>query len=287
MPEKESSLGLKNGTLYGILTVPLAALCVCGYILWHWGNAEVYGVILLLDASIAFGAFLRLRNDSKSWYRRSTPIPRENPLYPRTDDLATKMGVRHHDLYVADATLMVKRKAVGAVNTGIRRHSIMFSEYFLRALSQEEQDAVIAHELAHTKQSHALTSAVTSLGYYFAGWNLFFFSAIPNLQTSNLPESWVSSIAGAGIFLFFGGIIIVRPFLAMKSQTEADEIAVNVLSSGDSLISGMKKLVESPEIKADQKKYRMAYLSLYARMVRIQNLSRSLAARNLAQKNTA
>src|SRR5437762_991052 len=135
MPEKESSLGLKNGTLYGILTVPLAAL------------------------------------------------------------------------YVSDATLMVKRKAVSAVNTGIRRHSIMFSEYFLRALSQEEQDAVIAHELAHTKQSHALTSAVTSLGYYFAGWNLFFFSAIPNLQTSNLPESWVSSIAGAGIFLFFGGII--------------------------------------------------------------------------------
>ncbi len=79
----------------------------------------------------------------------------------------------------------------------------------------------------------------------------------------------------------------MRPFLAMKSQTEADEIAVNVLGSGDSLISGMKKLVESPEIKADQKKYRMAYLSLYARMVRIQNLSRSLAARNLAQKNTA
>src|SRR5947199_8252408 len=115
------------------------------------------------------------------------------------------MGVRHHDLYVADATLMVKRKAVGAVNTGIRRHSIMFSEYFLRALSQEEQDAVIAHELAHTKQSHALTSAVTSLGYYFAGWNLFFFSAIPNLQTSNLSVSWISSLAVAEISLFLRG----------------------------------------------------------------------------------
>jgi Zn-dependent protease with chaperone function len=276
---------LKNGTLYGILGVPLAAFCVCGYILWHWGNVEVYGVVLLLDAPIAFGTFLRLRNDSKSWYRRSTPIPRENPLYPRTDDLATKMGVPHHDLYVADSTLMAHRKAVGAITKGIRRHSIMFSDYFLRALNQEEQDAVISHELAHTKQSHALTSAITRLSYYFAGWNLFLFSAIPNLQTSNLPESWVSSIAGAGIFLFLGGIIIVQPYLAMNSQTEADEIAVNVLGSGDSLISGMKKLVESPEIMADQKKYRMAHLSLYGRMVRIQNLSRSLAARNLAQKD--
>ena len=285
MPEKGSSLGLKNGPLYGILSVPLVAFGVCGYILLHWGNAEVYGVVFALDAPAAFGIFLRLRNDGKSWHQRSTPIPRENPLYPRTNELATKMGVPHHDLYVADSTLMVMRKAVGAVTTGIRRHSVMFSDYFLRALNLEEQEAIIAHELAHTKQSHILTSAVTSLSYYFAGWNLFFFSAIPNLQTSNLSRSWVSSIAGAGILLFFGGIIIVRPYLAMKSQIEADEIAVNVLGNGDSLISGMKKLVESPEIKADQKKYRMAYQSLYGRMVRIQNLSRSLAARNLGQKD--
>jgi heat shock protein HtpX len=197
------------------------------------------------------------------------------------------MGVPHHDLYVADPTLMMRRKAVGAMTTGIRRHGIMFSDYFLRALDREEQDAIIAHELAHTKQSHALTSFVASLSYYFAGWNLFFFSAIPNLQTSNLPKSWVSSIAGAGVFLFFAWIIIVRPYLSMKNQTEADEIAVNVLGSGDSLISGMKKLAESPEIIADQKKYRMAHLSLYGRMVRIQNLNRSLAARKLAQKDTA
>jgi Zn-dependent protease with chaperone function len=278
---------LKTVTFDGILGVPLVAFCVCGYILWHWGNAEVYRVVLFVDAPIAFGAVLRLRNDSKSWYRRSTPIPRENPLYARTNDLAAKIGVPHHDLYVADPTLMAKRKAIGAMTMGIGRHSIMFSDYFLRALHQEEQDAVIAHELAHTKQRHALTSAATSLSYYFAGWNLFFFSAIPNLQTSNLSKYWVSGIAGAGVFLFFAGIIIVRPYLAMKSQTEADEIAVIVLGSGDSLITGMKKLVESPEIKADQKKYRMAHLSLYDRMVRIQNLSRSLAPRNLAQKDTA
>jgi len=253
---------LKTVTFYGIFSVPLVAFCVCGYILWRWGSAEVYGVVLFVDAPIAFGAVLRLRNDSKSWYRRSTPIPRENPLYPRTNDLADKVGVPHHDLYVADSTLLVKRKAVGAITMGIRRHSIMFSDYFLRALNQEEQDAVIAHELAHAKQSHILKSAVTSLSYYFAGWNVFFFSAIPNFQTSNLSKYWVSGIAGAGVFLFFAGIIIVRPYLAMKSQTEADEIAVNVLGSGDSLITGMKKLVESPEIKADQKKYRMAHLSL-------------------------
>ena len=121
MPEKGSSLGLKNGPLYGILSVPLVAFGVCGYILLHWGNAEVYGVVFALDAPAAFGIFLRLRNDGKSWHQISTPIPRENPLYPRTNELATKMGVSHHDLYVADSTLMVMRKAVGAVTTGIRK----------------------------------------------------------------------------------------------------------------------------------------------------------------------
>jgi hypothetical protein len=46
-----------------------------------------------------------------------------------------------------------------------------------------------------------------------------------------------------------------------------------------------KKLLDSAEIRADQKKYGMARRSLYGRMVRIQNLSRSLAARDLPQKN--
>jgi hypothetical protein len=50
--------------------------------------------------------------------------------------------------------------------------------------------------------------------------------------------------------------------------------------------SGLKKLLDSAEIRADQqKKYGMARRSLYGRMVRIQNLSRSLAARDLPQKN--
>ena len=86
------------------------------------------------------------------------------------------------------------------------------------------------------------------------------------------------------LFRFYG---IFTLYFVPVGQAEADEIAVDVLGNGDALISGMKKLVESPEIRADQKKYRMAYLSLYGRMVRIQNLSRSLAARNLAQKDTA
>ena len=180
---------------------------------------------------------------------------------------------------------MAKRRVVGAITTGIRTHTVLFSDYFLKALTQGEQDAIIARELAHTKQSHALKSVMASFSFYFAGWNLFFFAAVPNLQTPNLPDSSVSGMAETGIILYVTGITMVRPYLAAKSQTEADEIAVNVLGSGDSLISGMKKLIESPEIKSDQKKYRIARQSLYGRMVRI--FSRSLASRNLSQKNTA
>jgi hypothetical protein len=56
-------------------------------------------------------------------------------------------------------------------------------------------------------------------------------------------------------------------------------------SDSDISGSGLKKLLDSAEIRADQKKYGMARRSLYGRMVRIQNLSRSLAARDLPQKN--
>ena len=278
---------LKNAILHGIAAFPLAAFGVCGYILWRWGSTEVYAGVLVLNAPLVFGIVLRLWGDSKSWLQGSTRIPLEDPLYPRTIDLAMKMHVPQPDLYVADPALMAKRRAVGAITTGFRTHNILFSDYSLKVLSHEEQDAIIAHELAHARQSHALTRAIASISFWFAGWNLFFFAAIPNLQTSNLPDSWVSGIAGAGLILFVAGITMVRPYLAVKSQTEADEIAVNTLGSGDSLISGMKKLAESPEIKGDQKKYRMARQSLYSRMVIIQTLSRSLAPRNPSQEKTA
>jgi hypothetical protein len=80
--------------------------------------------------------------------------------------------------------------------------------------------------------------------------------------------------------LFVVGIAWVRPYLAERDQIEADEIAINAPGCADALISGMKKLVESPEVRADQKKYRLTRRSLYGRMVRIQELSRSLTTQN-------
>src|SRR3989442_12455170 len=148
---------------------------------------------------------------------------------------------------------MGKRRVVGAITTGIRTHIVLFSDYFLKALTQGEQDAIIARELAHTKQSHALKSVMASFSFYFAGWNLFFFAAVPNLQTPNLPDSWVSGMAETGIILYVTGITMSRPYLAAKSQTHSDEIAANVLGRGASLIRSMNKLNESTEMNTDQK----------------------------------
>ena len=277
---------MKNSVFYGTLALPLVAFGLCGYILWRWGSNAVYAIVLLLDVPALLGIILRLWRANKAWFRRSTPIPHEDPLYHRTLDLAVKMGVPQHNLYVADPALMAKRRVVGAVNVGVRRHAIMLSEFFLKELTQDEQDAIIAHELAHTKMGHGLRRVTASLSYYFAGWNLFICSSFPNSQASNLPDSWVGSIGGAGLVLLLAGITIVRTSFALDSQTEADEIAVKVLGTGDALISGMKKLIESPEIRNDPKKYRMARQSLYNRLVRIQTLSRSLAAQSHSRQET-
>ena len=277
---------MKNWVFYGTLALPLVAFGLCGYILWRWGSNTVYAIVLLLDVPVLLGIILRLWRANKAWFRRSTPIPREDPLYHRTLDLAVKMGVPQHNLYVADPALMAKRRVVGAVNVGVRRHAIMLSEFFLKELTQDEQDAIIAHELAHTKMGHGLRRAKASLSYYLAGWNLFICSSFPNSQASNLPDSWVGSIGGAGLVLLLAGITIVRTSFALDSQTEADEIAVKVLGTGDALISGMKKLIESPEIRSDPKKYRRAHQSLYDRLVRIQTLSRSLAAQSHSRQET-
>ena len=136
-----------------ILGVILVSLGICGYILWRWGNPGVYAVVLFLDGPIIIGIFLRLRNDTKAWLQRSVVIPNGDPLQERTNEIAAKIGVPRHDLYVADPVLMAKKRAFGAATTGIGKHAIFFTDYFLKDLTPEEQNAIIAHELAHTKQA--------------------------------------------------------------------------------------------------------------------------------------
>lgn len=276
---------MKNMVLRVIFLVLLVAFGVCGYILWRWGNPGGYGVVVLLDGPIVIGILLRLRNDSVSWRQRSVVIPDGDPLQARTNELEAKMGVPHHDLYIADPALMAKKRAYGAATTGIRKHAIFFTDYFLKELTPEEQSAIIAHELAHTKQTHALTRFVASMGFYFAGLNLLLFSAIPNFDDPNISKFWTNRIASFGIIMFVIGIFAVGPYLSASSQIEADEISVKTIGNGDSLISGMKKLLEVPEVKGDQKRYRSAHRSIYDRIVRIQTLSRSLSSRNTSQEN--
>ena len=268
--------------MFGIVVV---AFGVCGYILWRWGNPGVYAVVLFLDGPIVIGILLRVRNDSKAWRQRSILISDEDPLQARTNDLEVKIGVPHHDLYVANPGLMARKRGFGAATTGIRKHAIFFTNYFLKELTPEEQNAIIAHELAHTKQGHGLTRFLAIIGLYFAGWNLLLFSAVPNLDNPNLSGLWTNAIASFGIMIFVIGIFIVGPYLSAKGQIEADEISVKTLGNGDALISGLKKLLEVPEVKGDQKKYRAAHRSIYDRIVRIQTLSRSLSTQNISQEN--
>ena len=261
-----------------MITFPLAGFGICGYILWRWGNVFSYAIVILLDAPITLGILLRGWRARKAWYWQSKPLATEDPMRLRVATLAARMGVPAPNLYIADPTLMARRKAFGAVTMGLRKRAIMVSDFFLKTLSPDEQDAILAHELGHSK-SQVLHSFIASLSYYLAGWNLFLSAGIPNVQDSSFSEAVAGRIAGGGLILILAGILIVRPYILNSGQLEADEAAVNILGNGDALLSGFKKILECVQAQGDPKMYENARRSLYARMVKTQEISRSLASR--------
>jgi STE24 endopeptidase len=204
---------------------------------WWWASsAAAFGLLLVL---LAAGAPLALM----PIFCRVTPLGNE-ALRARLLGLAERAGTPVLDAvewHVSSRT----RKANAALAGIGRTRRILISDTLLEAHSDEEIEAVLAHELAHHVHGDiwsalALDVVRLGVGFYVADVALRWFTAPLGLSGS-------PAIAGLPLVgLAVGGVwLVLRPAanaLSRAHERRADRFALDVTNNAAAFISALRRL---------------------------------------------
>ena len=233
-------LGLQALLLLAIGT-PLIAT-----ILWLMGAAGelwwLYAWLLWMGFSLAI-----------SWaypvliaplFNRFTPLEGEE-LRQRIQSLLERCGFRSSGIFVIDGS---RRSSHGnAYFSGLGRNKrIVFFDTLLEALSADELEAVLAHELGHYKRRHVLKrlasmAAVSLFGFALLGWlstQAWFYVGLGVNSPSPAAALILFSLA-APVFTVFASPL--GAFLMRRQEFEADDFAVQQTGS-QSLVNALVRL---------------------------------------------
>lgn len=169
----------------------------------------------------------------------------EGDLKTTIDALLSRTNLYFKDIQVMDAS---KRSAHGnAYFTGfLKNKRIVFFDTLIKSLTNQEIEAVLAHELGHFKHKHILKSMIITIFFsllgFFIMWKLstmneFFvghYNQIPSNAMALLIFSNISSI-----YLF--PLTPVFTYFSRKNEFEADRFA-KTYSNSHELINALLKL---------------------------------------------
>ena len=149
------------------------------------------------------------------------------------------------ELFVMDG--LKRSTKANAFFSGLgKKKKIVLFDTLIEKLTEEEVEAVLAHEVGHYKKKHILQSTITS--NITTGIYLFVFAQFLNnpllaeaLGTS-IPSFHISILAFGLLFSPISTIIgLVGNVVSRKNEFEADAFAKE-FSNGEALKSGLKKL---------------------------------------------
>jgi STE24 endopeptidase len=177
-------------------------------------------------------------------FNRFTPL-QEGETRRRIQDLLQRCGFSSNGIFVMDGS---RRSSHGnAYFTGFGNNKrIVFFDTLLESLSDDEMEAVLAHELGHFRLRHIrkqlVLSAVLSLGgLALLGWlsrQNWFYQDLGVSEPSNALALVLFILIMPVFSLFFAPL---GSFLSRRHEFEADAYAV-VQSGGRHLISALVKL---------------------------------------------
>ncbi len=206
--------------------------------LWAWGLLSAFSLL----TSFIYPTLLA------PLFNKFTKIE-DGELKDAIYKLAEKVDFATSGIYVMDAS---RRSSHGnAYFTGVfSKKRIVLFDTLLSALTPMEIVAVLAHELGHFKLHHVRYGLLRSLA--FSGLTFYLLSLFlplkPFYEAFHLSD--VSSYGALLVFSLWFGIadFILTPlssFLSRQNEFAADRFAAKTASSGDSLISALKKLSSS------------------------------------------
>ena len=233
---------LKGAALLLAIGFPLlwGLLALVGWVgdaWWLWGFCLLFGfqlLMLVLYPRLILPLFNKL-----------TPLP-EGPLRERLFALANRTGFKASTIEVMDGS---KRSGhANAFFTGFGRfRRIVLLDTLLNQLTEEETEAVLAHEVGHYRRGHVPKMLATSAALQFAG-----FFAVAWLAKSGWFNPGFGFAAGelAPAFLLFGLTSGLATFwfaplgnrVSRKHEFEADAFAREAMGGPDALVSALRKL---------------------------------------------
>jgi len=153
----------------------------------------------------------------------------DEALKTRIDALLQRCGFRSKGVFVVDGS---KRSAHGnAYFTGFGNNKrIVFYDTLLKSLSEDEVEAVLAHELGHFKRNHIKKSLLLSIlmtlaGFALLAWlmnSLWFYSAM-GVEQASTHTALLLFMFVLPVFTFF--ISPLFSALSRKHEFEADDFA--------------------------------------------------------------
>ena len=234
--------GLLLGSVLGglIIATVLFLMQAAGtyWWLWTWMVWSVFSVVLMVLYPTVIAPL----------FNKFTPLE-SGDTRSRIEALLNRCGFAANGLFVMDGS---KRSSHGnAYFTGLgKAKRIVFFDTLLARLSNDQIEAVLAHELGHFKKKHVLKhiifSFVSSLIMLFAlnwligsAWFYLGLGVTPNLMGSNDAMALVLFFMTMGYFTF--PLKPVMSVLSRKHEFEADAYAAEQTQASD-LIDALVKL---------------------------------------------
>ncbi len=216
---------LKAGLLMMVIGVPLIAV-----ILWLMNQAGDYWWLYAWSFWTAFTLLMIWAYPVliAPLFNKFSALEDES-LKTRIDNLLTRCGFISNGVFVVDGS---KRSAHGnAYFTGFGNNKrIVFYDTLLESLSEDEVEAVLAHELGHFKRNHikksmALSILMTLVGFGLLAWLMqspWFYSAM-GVSTASTHTALMLFMFVLPVFTFF--ISPLFSALSRKHEFEADDFA--------------------------------------------------------------
>ena len=218
---------VKSAFLMLIIGIPLIAA-----ILWIMNQAGQYWWLYAWMVWVTFSLLMIW-----AWPAFIAPLfnrfsALEDPsLKARIDRLLERCGFHSQGVFVIDGS---RRSAHGnAYFTGFGKNKrIVFYDTLLDTLSEDEVEAVLAHELGHFKRHHIkkslLLSVVTTLlGFALLAWlmqSAWFYSSL-GVETASTHNALLLFLLAMPVFTYF--ISPLYSALSRKHEFEADEFAMS------------------------------------------------------------
>lgn len=199
------------------------------------------GLVLALGMAVLmnFGAFFWSDSLVLRMYHAQPVGPAEAPeLYAMVERLATRAGIPMPRLYV------IPDQALNAFATGRSpsRAAVACTEGILRAMSREELEGVLAHELSHVVNRDTLISTVAATiagAISFLARMAYFVPVGRSSDDDDAPNPLVSLLM---LFLAPVAALLIQMAVSRSREYAADATGARLVGYPHGLASALRKL---------------------------------------------